>query len=145
MKKHSRTAEYLALYLDMSPYTQKQIAEMVGYDKANVLSMFKKGNSPVPIGKVPKFAEVLRMDAKKFLRIALEEYHPELLKAIELIEGDIIAEDERSLLNLIRSECGDIDMKVVRNREKVREHLAALAQDLTEGDSTGEADATSNQ
>lgn len=145
----SKTANFLAFYLDLSPLSQKRVAELVGYKKANVLSMFKSGETPVPISKIPQFAKVLNIDPKKFMRVALNEYQPELLEAIEEVYGVMLSEGEERLVNLLRDRCGaDVDLQNESVRRKINTFLDELCGEkpaLDVGESYDQTEGTSSQ
>lgn len=73
--------------------SQKQIAEKVGFPKANVLTMLKHGSTRIPINRVPALARSLGVDPARFMRLVLEEYSPEILEAIEGSLGPIQPSD----------------------------------------------------
>jgi transcriptional regulator with XRE-family HTH domain len=135
----SPTANLLAYYIDQSPMTQAEIAQRVGYKRPNVLSMFKTGVSPVPIAKIPILAEVLEIDAIRFLRTALQEYHPELLEVIESVRGHCLTENEMALLERFREELPDEALVIDSGEaERAFDRLACLMGDAPE--SSGEPD-----
>ena len=76
-------AEFLTHAIALSGKTQKLIADELGYDNANIISMFKQGVSPVPLKKVGPLAIALYIDPVSFLRLVMLEYMPETFEAIE--------------------------------------------------------------
>lgn len=80
---NSETAVFLTNAIADSGMTQKEIALQIGYNRPNVLSMMKLGDTKVPISKIPDIARVCRVDEFEFLRTAMQEYHPEIWTAIE--------------------------------------------------------------
>lgn len=49
------------------------IARQLGYEKSNILSMFRTGTTKVPLDKAVLIAKVLEIDPPLFLRLALEQ------------------------------------------------------------------------
>ncbi len=50
-------AEFLTHAITHSGKTQKLIADELGYDNPNIITMFKQGSSPVPLKKVGPLAK----------------------------------------------------------------------------------------
>jgi transcriptional regulator with XRE-family HTH domain len=76
------TAEILAHALHVSGKTQSEVAREAGFARPNVISMMKTGRTKIPLDRIPLLAQSLGVDERRFLRIALEEYHPELALVI---------------------------------------------------------------
>ena len=93
MAKKITVAEYLTAQMAICGKSQKQIAEDVGFPKANVLTMLKHGTTKIPIHRVPALAHSLGVDPARFMRLVLEEYQPEILEAIEGSLGPIQPSD----------------------------------------------------
>lgn len=72
----SPTANMLAAAIDNSGMTQREIADRVGFNHPNILSMLKQGDTRVPLNRIPALAQTLGMDQRRFLLLAIEEYHP---------------------------------------------------------------------
>lgn len=97
-------AEYITQQIALSEKSQKQIADEVGYDKPNVVTMIKQGKTKLPINKVGPFARSLNVDPAYLLRLVMSEYMPDTWSAIESLIGEsLIAKEEIALLNVIRS------------------------------------------
>jgi transcriptional regulator with XRE-family HTH domain len=81
------TTRMLAKAIDASKFTQREIADRVGFNSQNMLSQLKSGEARVPLDRIPALAKVLEMDERQFLMTALEDYHPvvhaALLKALK--------------------------------------------------------------
>ncbi len=78
--------------------TQRQIAAEIGYDKPNMISMFKRGEAKVPLDKIPQLAKALGVDAGHLFRLALEQYWPGEAKLILDIFGRTATENEEIIL-----------------------------------------------
>jgi hypothetical protein len=110
--------EFIEERVNSSSVKQTDIASALGYDKPNLVTMFKQGKTKVPLDKVPKFAKVLEIDPKMLLRKWMSEYDPAMLKMIEDYFGDIITKNERAILDEIRrlSNGSDPHISNVRGR-----------------------------
>jgi hypothetical protein len=80
--KAMRVADYLAQQIILCGKSQKEIAEEVGYEKPNVITMMKQGHTKIPIVKVGAFARALEVDPAYLLRLVCMEYMPETWAAI---------------------------------------------------------------
>jgi transcriptional regulator with XRE-family HTH domain len=78
--------------------SQRQIAMEIGYSKPNILSMIKRGETRVPIDKVPAFAKALGVDPTYLLRISLEDCFPTLADTLNDFFSRVATENERELL-----------------------------------------------
>lgn len=93
MAKKLTVAEYLSVQIDACGKSQKEIAEEVGFPKANMLTMMKIGTTKIPVHRVPALARSLGVDPARFMRMVLEEYQPAILEAIEDALGPIQTSD----------------------------------------------------
>jgi transcriptional regulator with XRE-family HTH domain len=78
--------------------TQREIAAEIGYDKPNLISMFKRGEARVPLDKIPLLAKALGVDPAQMFRLALEQYWPELGDIIAKLFGRLASENEEEIL-----------------------------------------------
>jgi|SRR5579871_6429527 len=78
--------------------TQRQIAAEIGYDKPNMISMFKRGEVRVPLEKIPALAKAIEADPSHLFRLALEQYWPEMKQTIVDIFGRLATANEEELL-----------------------------------------------
>lgn len=92
--------------------SQKTIAEEACYANPNIMTMFKKGSSKVPIAAVPKLADALRVDKARFMRLVMAEYYPELLPAIEECIAPTVTSNERHLLDIWREATDNSDPEI---------------------------------
>ncbi|MFH1819647.1 MAG: hypothetical protein ABIK82_22680 [Pseudomonadota bacterium] len=70
-------AEFLADSIALINKTQAQIAAECGFESANVITMFKKGQTKLPINRVGPLAKALNVDPAHLLRLVLLEYLPD--------------------------------------------------------------------
>lgn len=80
---------------------QTEIAEALGYDPPNIISMFKTGRTMVPIEIIPKLAGLLGVSELYFMELALEAYHPTLWMVIERAFGKLVSENEIDIVDVI--------------------------------------------
>lgn len=78
--------------------TQRQIAAEIGYEKPNMISMFKRGEVRVPLDKIPALAKALEVDPGHLFRLALEQYWPGLRETIQAIFGRVVTANEEEIL-----------------------------------------------
>lgn len=89
--------------------SQREIAAEIGYDKPNVLSMYKRGEAKVPLDRIPAFAKALQVDAGHLFRLALEQYWPGQEKVIQEIFGGITTRNQRDWLDVIEDVLSESD------------------------------------
>lgn len=100
-------AKYLAHQIELSDKTQLEIAHEIGYEKPNIITMFKQGTTKVPINKVPMLAKALGLDPAHLLRLALREYAPEILDTIEEALGRAVTHNEFEIIEAVRNATDD--------------------------------------
>lgn len=98
-------ARYLTKVIDalQGEKSQRDIAAEMGYEKPNVISMFKKGEMKVPLDKIPALAKAIGADPAFLFRMAIEQYWPDLKKTIAEVFGDVVTRDEARILKLART------------------------------------------
>ena len=60
--------------------------------------MFKRGETRVPLEKIPALANALKVDPGHLFRLALEQYWPDLGATIATIFGRMATENEEAIL-----------------------------------------------
>ena len=96
-------AEFVTSTLPTCGKTQKEVAQEMGYDNPNIITMFKQGLTKVPLTKVSSLAKALDVDPVFLLKIVLTEYAPEVLVAIEeILDGSVLTRNERELIDAYR-------------------------------------------
>ncbi|SIN99489.1 hypothetical protein SAMN05444722_0046 [Rhodovulum sp. ES.010] len=93
----SPTADFLSEAISTSGRTQREIAHRSGFTRANVISMMKHGEMKVPIERIPDLADACGVDPKEFARVAIAEYHPEIMNILRHIFGVDLGNDNKSL------------------------------------------------
>jgi len=132
MKTKSKTAEYLVRALEFSGLNQREVAERAGFEKPNMISMMKNAETRVPIERIPALARACGVDPVPFLRTALQEYQPEMWRAMSTHLGQPLTRDEEVLIDAYDEarEGRDLDLGPA-----MRDVLVILFQDLFEAKS----------
>lgn len=96
--------------INSSPKSQRQIAAEMGYDKPNLITMFKQGTTRVPAEKVPALASALDVDRAELLVMWFEDYAPDVLAAINENIGMALSRTERSWITNLRKQFHEVGM-----------------------------------
>jgi transcriptional regulator with XRE-family HTH domain len=95
---HSGTpmAHYLTKRIDALSgiKNQREIAAEIGYDKPNMISMFKRGETKVPLDKIPLLAKALQVDPAHLFRLAMEQQWPGMKAVVDEIFKNIASDNE---------------------------------------------------
>lgn len=91
--------------------SQREIAAEAGYDKPNILSMIKNGDTKLPLDKVPALAKALGVDPKHLFRLTIEQHHPEVARVAHEIFGNVVTDNEMALVRMFREVTDDVDPK----------------------------------
>lgn len=103
LAKRQSMAEFITDAIAASPKSQKQIADDMGLDNANLITMYKSGASRVPPNRLHSLAMALNVDAWFLVRLALLEYYPELHGVIEkVMPSPILTANEKAMLESFR-------------------------------------------
>lgn len=117
----SKIAEYLDKQIAIAQSmgtTQREIAAAIGYDKPNMVSMFKRGEAKVPLDKIPSLARVLNVDPGFLFRLALEQYWQGASDVIVQIFGTTVSKNERAILDFIREVSKDGDPELTTDLKR---------------------------
>lgn len=102
--KHKTVAEYLDAQINLCGKSQKQIAEEAGFPKPNIITMFKKGDTKLPLEKIGKFAKAIEVDPIHLFKLCMSEYQPETWAEIQKMFGQpVLTVNELEILEVIRS------------------------------------------
>lgn len=100
--------------------SQRQIATEIGYPNPNIMTMFKTGQTKIPIDKIPGLARSIGVDPLFLMRMAMTEYMPSAWQAIESVADakSLISADELRLLQFVRESAGGlpIDLSAAESR-----------------------------
>ena len=78
--------------------TQREIAQEAGYETPNIISMLKRGESRVPLEKIPLLSKAFGVDPAHMFRLALEQYWPDRSEIIAKLFGRLASENEEAIL-----------------------------------------------
>lgn len=124
-------AEYLDAQINMCGKSQKQIAEEAGFPKPNIITMFKKGDTKLPLEKIGKFAKAIEVDPIHLFKLCMAEYQPETWAEIQKMFGQpVLTVNELEILEIIRS--ANVENPRVRTdaeRDRIREVIGSLKPD----------------
>lgn len=107
-------AEFLADRIAAIDKTQREIAAECGFENPNVITMFKKGQTKLPINRIGPLAKALDVDPAHLLRLVLLEYLPDTWEAIEnTLQTTLLTSNELDLVRSFREVTGDGDARAV--------------------------------
>lgn len=103
-QKRITVSEYLTQQINISGKSQREIADDVGYEMPNVITMMKQGKTKLPINKVPLFAKSLGVDPVHLLRIVMIQYMPDTWEILDALIGkSMVSEPEAIMLDVMRT------------------------------------------
>lgn len=101
--------------------TQKEIAEHAGFEKPNVIYMFKTGKTKIPLDKAGRVAEKLGLDAREFWFKCLLEYQPNVYAELERVNKQpVLSSAEIKFIKAARKAKLNL-MDVLKNIEQDQE------------------------
>lgn len=113
-------ADFVSQQIEISGKMQKSIAEELGYDKPNMITMIKQGKTPLPFNKVGPLAKSLNIDPFHLLRLTMMEYQPHTWEAVEALIGQqTISKSEMEILELVREVSKGHDIRPITDEEKI--------------------------
>ena len=92
--KPAATAAFLARAIAFCGKTNRQIAEEAGFERPNVISMMSQGQMKIPLDRAPALARACHVDPVHLLRLAMNEYHPEIWDALTGTIGEPLTANE---------------------------------------------------
>lgn len=97
---NTRMAIYLTKQIDAlaGVKNQREIAQEIGYEKPNMISMFKRGEAKVPFDKIPALAKALHVDPGHLFRLAVEQQWPGMAEVINDIFKNLASDNEVEIL-----------------------------------------------
>lgn len=114
-------AHYISKQIDIQARggkNQRRIAQEIGYETPNMISMFKRGESKVPLDKIPALAKALNVDPASMFRLAMQQYWPNINRAVSEIFGTILNKNEVKMINLIRQITNGSDRELTHDLER---------------------------
>lgn len=136
-KPRVSVAEYLTQQIDLCGKTQLEIARECGFDKPNIITMFKQGKSKLPIGRIAVMAKALGVDPLHLYALCMSEYEPETWAAIQesVLKQPVITQNEREILDLIRSaNVVNPKLRTIEEKERIVSAINKLRPDNAAAD-----------
>ncbi len=99
-------AERFAQLVDSSDYSRDEISKKIGFKSPNIVTMIKKGDTKLPVNRIPRIAQVFNIDPAELFKQVMLEYEPEKYDAIIKCVGDAITKKERKVLNSLYEAVG---------------------------------------
>ena len=130
MTTDSQTANALARAIKYCGKNQREIAEEIGFPKPNIISMMKKGDTKIPIERIPALAKACLVDPIHLLKLAMEEYHPEIWDVLVKAFGEPLTSNEEDMVGAYRIATIDDDIEITFDRFALV--LASLTMDIGE-------------
>ena len=107
-------AEFLADRIAAVDKTQRQISEECGFDNPNIITMFKNGQTKLPINRIAPLARALEVDPVHLLRLVMLEYIPEIWECIEnIMQNTLLTANELELVRAFREVTGENNAQAV--------------------------------
>lgn len=123
----------MAKYLDKQlgalkgEMTLREVAAKLGYPKSNIISMFRTGETKVPLDKIPALADALHVDVAHLMRLGLEQYWPEKMSVITEVFSRMVTAHEMELVELFRDVVKDADPKLTsEQKSKIKAAVRTL-------------------
>lgn len=98
----SKFARHIDRLIQRSGKQQNVIAHEMGYERPNIISMFKLGVTRVPLDKVPALAAAIDADPADLTTRWLAEFEPNLLKVISDHLATVLSENEKGWVERLR-------------------------------------------
>lgn len=99
-------AKFVRQQIQILGKSQREIAQEVGFEKPNVITMIKQGKTKLPIAKVGRMAKALETDPVFLMKLCMNTYHPDTWKYIEPFLESALTKDELLMLRTWRSFAG---------------------------------------
>ena len=107
-------AEFITHQIRVTGKSQVEIASELGYDKPNIITMFKQGRTRIPLDKVGPLAKALEIDPALLLKKVMGEYMPETLAGLQsVLEGLQLTQNELELIAAYRQMTKGKDVSAV--------------------------------
>lgn len=120
VSKPKTVAEYINWQIQICGKSQKQIATEAGFEKPNIITMFKQGQTKIPIEKIGRLAKAIEVDAIYLYKLCMQEYQPDTWKEIQkMFNQPVLTENEVEIIEAIRS-CNVVNPKIRTDEDRIR-------------------------
>ena len=107
-------AEFLADRIADIDKTQRDIANECGFEHPNIITMFKNGQTKLPINRIATLAKAIDVDPVHLLRLVMLDYLPELWGSIEsIMQSTLLTANELEMVRAFREVTVDCDARAV--------------------------------
>lgn len=107
---------------------QLEIAEEVGFNKPNIITMIKQGKTPLPKDKILRFARALGVDPLLLAKKVYSEYSPVEWEMLEQMLGQpILTADELAVVAILREEMPVEKAWSAAEQERLRGFVRSIA------------------
>lgn len=114
LPQRTTVAEFLADRLAAIDKTQRQVSEECGFDNPNIITMFKNGQTKLPVNRIAALAKALDVNPVHLLRLVMLEYIPDLWESIEnIMQSTVLSANELELVRAFREVTGDSDAQAI--------------------------------
>lgn len=114
LPQRTTVAEFLADRLAAIDKTQRQVSEECGFDNPNIITMFKTGQTKLPVNRIAALAKALDVNPVHLLRLVMLEYIPDLWESIEnIMQSTVLSANELELVRAFRECTGDNDAQAI--------------------------------
>lgn len=103
MQAKCPVAQFISHRIQVLGKPQIDISREAGFDKPNIITMIKQGNTKLPLAKVGHMANALETDPVALLKLCIRTYYPETWQAIETLFDSALSEDELTMVRALRS------------------------------------------
>ena len=119
-------AQYLTAQIALSPKTQREIAQEMGLNTPNLITMIKQGVIKLPMAQVLPLAKALGIDPLHLYKMAMLEYYPESWDIVEsLLKQPALTANELAIIEVIRQ--SPVINPQLRTQEERDRLLAVIA------------------
>jgi predicted XRE-type DNA-binding protein len=95
--------DFLTFHIENCGRTNAEIAELVGFPRANVISMLKSGATRLPINRITLMAKAIDVEPAVLFRTVMEEYMPGfLIVTDEVYQAEVLTPEEREIVQRVR-------------------------------------------
>lgn len=112
---HNETvADFITHQIKLSGKSQAEIARELGYDKPNIITMFKQGKTRIPLDKIGAIADALGINPALLLKKVMGEYMPGTLASLQrVLKGLELTQNELELIEAYRRVSAGKDVSAV--------------------------------
>ena len=121
-KDETQFTQFIRSAIEASDKSQSELADLVGYNKPDMIAQLKVGRVKLALDRVPAMATALKIDQLDLFKIALTQFFDEATCSLLLntIEAGI-SPIEREILEIIRNSSNGVPKLTDDRKEKLVE------------------------